>query len=365
MSANVVIFCIFEVVFCRSKLIGCIMIKIFVHEISRCSDMGCMDRDKEFYTPTESQVFVYCNKEKLDFSDERYWKVMEELKDLIQRSQGSYDVYGYVGDYDENHYREKALPGLAQQICDRLNRVLGSDYFEVFHLEPYKVTQCRSWDKNLYYDPKSSECCHDVTDIFLNDPGINGRFMQFLKRSGMIKGSFLVDPNSILNTRLQLREMQINDEINKLNSEIISLQEELKEVQKTLALSNLRVKAYCRFLLPFIEKTLNKVNDPVNMYPTLFFSSCFFSGKQTSSFYPLNVVLELKDKKMIHTLIEHGAYKMSDGFFKDTKTTEKFPFQHSLDSLLKYCDNEHINMLKNNFINNSEWNDELQAKFPK
>ena len=73
-------------------------IKIFVHEISHVSE-GAFDRDREFYTTISSRIVVYCNREKLDFSDIRYWHVVEGLRRSIEKQSVPYDHYGYTGDF--------------------------------------------------------------------------------------------------------------------------------------------------------------------------------------------------------------------------------------------------------------------------
>ena len=143
------------------------------------------------------------------------------------------------------------------------------------------------------------------------------------------------------------------------------LKEELKKVKEQLDISNLRVKAFCRFIVPYIEKTIPNVNDVVNMYPSMHKGSCCFVGQSGNSFYPLNVVLELEEKNMINKLIELGAYKLAEGSFKDLRNPDKYQTKHSLDRLFRYCcDDAHYNMLKKNFKENSEWNETLEKLFP-
>lgn len=333
------------------------MIKIFVHQTSHASDQGCFDRDKEYYTPISHEIKIYSNKEKLDFSDPRYWKAIEEIKYMIRQHHGLEEHYGYIGDFDEDNYREESYDFLAKEICEKLNQVTGGKYFEVLNLAPYKETQCRSWDKNLYWDPKNSECCFDVTSFFLDFPGIDGYYTRFLNRNGYDKCEILVHRYPTLHTQSQIRERQIEEEIRKLH-------EELKNLQDMLNLSNLRVKAFCRFLVPYLEKTLDKVNEIVKVFPSVHLSSCHFSGKRGGSFYPLNVVLELDEKQMVYTLIESGAYEIADGAFIDTRNPKSRSQQHSFDSLFQYCDVKHRNMLKDNLKSQNRWNEDLEAKYP-
>lgn len=333
------------------------MIKIFVHEISHAFE-GQHDRDKEYYTPIKTEIHIYSNKKDLDFSDIRYWKVLEELKVSIGHYHGEFDHYGYTGDFDENRYRERVNKVLAKEICDKLNHVTKGNYFEVFELEPYKSIQCRSWDRNFYYNPKDSECCYEITDLFLGFPGIDGRFQQFLNRRGWDKGEILNHSYPILCTEPIIREREIEHQL-------FELKEELKKVKEQLDISNLRVKAFCRFIVPYIEKTIPNVNDVVNMYPSMHKGSCCFVGQSGNSFYPLNVVLELEEKNMINKLIELGAYKLAEGSFKDLRNPDKYQTKHSLDRLFRYCcDDAHYNMLKKNFKENSEWNETLEKLFP-
>lgn len=333
------------------------MIKIFVLQISNASDEGCFDRDREYYTPINHEIRIYSNTEKLDFSDARYWNVIEELKKRILMFHGLEEHYGYTGDFDENHYREKPYSFLAKEICEKLNQVTGGNYFEAFDLAHYRETQCRTWDKNLYWDPKNSECCFEVTSSFLDFPGIDGYYTRFLNRSGFDKCEKLVHTFPTLHTQSQIRERQIEEEIRKLK-------EELSDVQDVLNRSDLRVKAFCRFIVPYLEKTLDKVNEIVKIYPSAHLSSCHFAGNIGNSFYPLNVVLELDEKHMVHTLIEHGAYEIADGTFVDARNYGRSTKQHSLDSLFKYCDESHCNMLKENLIRQNRWTQELESKYP-
>ena len=55
------------------------MIKIFVHQISHAYE-GEHDRDKEYYTPINTSIHIYSNKENLNFSDVRYWTTLEDIK---------------------------------------------------------------------------------------------------------------------------------------------------------------------------------------------------------------------------------------------------------------------------------------------
>ena len=162
-------------------------IKIFVHEISHVSE-GAFDRDREFYTTISSRIVVYCNREKLDFSDIRYWHVVEGLRRSIENQLIPYDHYGYTGDFDENRNRERSNEVFAKEICDKLNSVTGEDSYEVYKLLPYKESQCRDWDKNLYYDPKNSECCYDITSLFLRYPYLEERYDAFLKNNEVYYG---------------------------------------------------------------------------------------------------------------------------------------------------------------------------------
>jgi hypothetical protein len=145
------------------------MIKIFIHQISYAGP-GYSDCDEEFYCHVEHEIKIYSNIERLDFSDLKYSDTIVELKNRINKFHGPEKHRGYIGDFDENDYREKSLDFLAKEICDKLNKVTGDKCFEPFYLNPYKTTQCRSWDRNYYWDPQNSECFFNVTSSFLGFP---------------------------------------------------------------------------------------------------------------------------------------------------------------------------------------------------
>lgn len=332
------------------------MIKIFVHEISHASE-GEHDRDKEFYTPIETRIHIYCNQEKVILTDMRYWSALEDIKKSILNVQGITNHYGYTGDFDENRYRERANDVLANKICNNLNKVTKGNYFEVYKLEPFKITQCRHWDRNLYYDPKKSECCFEITDIFLNFLGVDGYFQCFLNRRGHDVGEILINQYPLLHTFPIIREKEIEQKL-------IELKDELNKIQQECNVSNLRVKAFCRFLVPYIEKKLPDVNEIIDMYPSCHMTSCYFLGEKGNAFYPLNVVLQLDERMMIHKLIEYGAYKLSNGSFYDARNKDKVQTKHSLHLLFSLCDDVHYNILKKNLKEHLEWSDELEAKYP-
>ena len=333
------------------------MIKIFVHEISRALS-GQNDRDGDYYTPIETRIHIYSNRKELDFSDIRYWKVLDELKVSIGKYHGDFEESGFAVGFDKNKYRERANKVLAKEICDKLNYVTKGNYFELFDLEPYKATKSSySLDEYLYFNPKDSECCHEITDLLLGFPGIDEHFQKFLKRRGWDTCEILRHSYPILYTYPIIREVEIEQLL-------FELKEELNKVKEECNISNLRVKAFCRFIVPYIDKTIPNVNHSINMYPSTYKGNCCFVGKSSDSFYPLNVVLELEEKEMIHKLIEFGAYKLSEGCFKDLRNPDKYQMKHSIDQLLKYCDDYHFNILKKNLKENSAWNERLEKMFP-
>ena len=174
----------------------------------------------------------------------------------------------------------------------------------------------------------------------------------------MDKREILINSYPFLCTQPIIREREIEQQLQELKLE-------LDKTIEVLNISNLRVKAFCRFIVSYIEKKLPVVNDPINMYPSSHKASCCFIGKYSNSFYPLNVVLELEEKKMIHTLIEYGAYKLAEGSFMDIRNPNKYQKKHSIDYLFKwYCDDAHYNMLKKNLKQNAERNDELEMLYP-
>ena len=221
------------------------MIKIFVHELCHAFP-GQHDRDKDYYTPVNREIKVYSNKESLNFSDVRYWKAIEEIKRAIIGLNNGYDEYIYTGDFDENNNRERPDKVLAQQICDKLNQVTSGTYFEVYNLEPYKMTQCRSWDKNFYYDPLNSECCHDITNIFIDNLGVDDHYKQFLKQRGQCGGDIIKPSHPILCTEPIIREREIE-------SQLLQLQNELKDVQGLLNWG------YLSFYLYMAEEIYKKI----------------------------------------------------------------------------------------------------------
>lgn len=326
------------------------MIKIFVYEISRAFE-GQHDRDKEYYTPIKTEIRIYSNKKDLDFSDIRYWKVLEELKISIGHHHGEFDHYGYIGDFDENNYRERVCKFLAKEICDKLNHVTKGNYFEVFELEPYKSTQCRYWDRNLYYNPKDSECCHDITNLFLAYPDVDERYKTYL-RHNRYDGYTLIQEQAMVSS------------IQNLRVQIIEIEKKLNKLKEECDKFDKRRQAFCRFIAKEIDKEPLLLNDVIDIKPSYSLIRCYFHGTDSNKFYPLNVALELRDKKMIHKLIENGAYKLAQGFFEDTRNTERGQFNHSYYILLKYyCDNEHCNILRDTLQAQSEWNDELDSIF--
>ena len=326
------------------------MIKIFVHEISRAFE-GQHDRDKEYYTPIKTEIHIYSNKKDLDFSDIRYWKVLEELKVSIGHYHGEFDHYGYTGDFDENRYRERVNKVLAKEICDKLNHVTKGNYFEVFELEPYKSTQYRYWDRNFYYNPKDSECCHDITNLFLKYPDVDERYKTYLKHDGH-DGYTLIQEQAMVSN---IQNLRVN---------IIEIEKKLNKLKEECDRFDKRRKTFCRFIAKEIDKEPLLVNDAIDIKPSYSLIRCYFNGTDGNKFYPLNVALELLDKKMIHKLIENGAYKLAQGFFEDTRNKERGIFNHSYYVLLKYyCDNEHFNILRNTLQAQSEWTDELDTIF--
>lgn len=347
------------------------MIKIFVHEISHLGESK-YDSDRDLYYPCKTDIRIYCNKKEFDFSDIRYWKVVDSLKELIMSRQGEFEHYGYIGDFYENHYRERPEDHLAKIICDDLNKVAGGVYFEVFNLEPYKTVKHRlNWDRYYhYYAPKESECCYDITNVFLEAPSIYERYEMFLKQYALSYYSVSISKNPYYRRSVSplSRELEIAKQITKLEIKLRKLDEELKKVQEICNAHNLRLEAFCKFIIPYIEKKIPFVNDVIDVYPKDFRVSVSFKEEDSSSyqskFYPLNIALELKDKELMHKLIKHGAYKFSRGYFYDGKNEKKTPQKHTLECLLKLCDNEHYNLLKKNLKEHSEWNDELEAKFP-
>ena len=325
------------------------MIKIFVHEISRAFE-GKHDRDKEYYTPIETRIHIYSNKKYLDFSDIRYWKILEELKVSIGHYHRDFDHYGYTGDFDENNYRERADKVLAKEICEKLNHVTKGNYFEVYELEPYKVTQCRAWDKNFYYNPKDSECCYDITKLFLGHPDVDERYKTYLKQDGH-DGYTLI------------QEQEMVSNIQNLRVQIIEIEKKLNKLKEECDRFDKRRNTFCRFIAKEIDKT-HLVNDVIDIEPSYSLIRCYFNGKDGYKFYPLNVALELQDKKMINKLIENGAYKLAQGFFEDTRNKVRGRFNHSYYILLKYyCDNEHCKILRNMIQEQSAWNDEFDSLF--
>lgn len=119
-----------------------------------------------------------------------------------------------------------------------------------------------------------------------------------------------------------------------------------------------------RHYIPNPRSGKGKVNEIVKVFPSTHLSSCCFSGKLGKSFYPLNVVMELGEKQMVYTMIEHGAFEIAEGAFIDTRNHERYNMQHSLDSLFRYCDAEHRNMLKDNLKRQNRWSEDLEAKYP-
>ncbi len=328
-------------------------IKIFVHEISHASE-GAHDRDREYYTPIHTAIHIYSNRAEFDFSDFRYWQVVEELKKTIESQQGSYNHYGYTGDFDENHCRERTNEFLARIICEKLGGIMSDEQFEVYKLSPYKETQCRAWDKNLYYDPQNSECCYEITDFFLQFPGIDGYYENFLRSNEVYYGYTLI------------QEHLLERKLNEWNAKIIELKKELDKLQKECNDFNYRRTAFCSFILKHLDVDPPIVNDMIEISPVpQFMIRPQFYGTKGCFFYPLNVALELGKKDIVHKLIDQGAYKLAEGYFEDIRNNVRGRFNHNLDVLLKYyCDDTHYNLLKKNLKDNFEWNDELEAKFP-
>lgn len=334
-------------------------IKIFVHEISHVSE-GAFDRDREFYTTISSRIVVYCNREKLDFSDIRYWHVVEGLRRSIEKQSVPYDHYGYTGDFDVNRNRERSDEVFAKEICDKLNSVTGEDSYEVYKLLPYKESQCRDWDKNLYYDPKNSECCYDITSLFLRYPYLEERYDAFLKKNEVYYG-------------YKLRQEQVlQAEVYKIMAELNSKQQELKKLTESINKFDHRRKGLCTFIAKHMSLDPTRVNEPIRLKQSRFDQSynssgliCEFCGKECNVVYPLNIALELSDKQMIANLIDQGAYKLASGFFRDTKNNERKDFHHSIEIILKYyCNDLYYRKLKQNLKENSEWSEELEEKFP-
>ena len=167
-------------------------------------------------------------------------------------------------------------------------------------------------------------------------------------------------------------ESKLEFQIHRLSIELEILKEELNKLQEECNTRNLRIEAFCNFIVPYIEAKIPFVNDVVDMYPCGYRILVSFKSIKKeegrlllqSIFYPLNIAFELNDKGLRHKLLEHGAYKLSVGYFEDCKNKERTPVKHTIENLLEQCDDEEYNLLKKNLKEHSEWNDELEAKFP-
>lgn len=334
------------------------MYKIFVHEICQIIGNG-QDRDKEFYSTIQKKTRIYCNCQDC-FDNIRFWKVLDELKSIVCSAQGTYDHYGYIGDYDKNHCREKANDKLANYICDKLNNACDKKMFEPYYLGSYKHTQIRAWDTNYYWAPWDSECRYDITDIFLNNISIENKYLSYLENIEY-EGHFIYQ-----------EEKKINLEINDINHKIWNLEKQISELKKQITtLENerrhlwnddcsvhrdllVRLKCFLKFMVPYIEATFDKVNEPIRMYPSLGVSFCNFINEEGKEdvFYPINVAFALKDKLLLHKLIENGACKFSKGTFRDQKKNTYIVDDHNLERICFFCDKPYIMIFKENSINN-------------
>lgn len=346
------------------------MVKIIVHE-SFHKGPGMHDVDRDFYIPIEHVNRVYCNIKDFDFNNIIYKAAVLNIKSKIEKANELEEVYGggtETKGFDENDDKEELNRKLADFICKELNEAAADEIFSRGWIEPYKTVKTRVWSDcyhiNEYYAPKESECCYDITDVFLNTPNIEEQYLSFISPDSW------EDKQSYYGTDIQTvwAKKDHCKRIKELNEKIEQLERSLELIKGHIAHGNLQGKSFCKFILPYVKSTphVNKKIDSVltvidSEFKLISHNEFYYHDK---GLYPLNIALELNDTDLIFKLIEKGAYKLTAGNFYDRLNPCKYPLVHRYERLFEICDALHAKILRYNLGNDMEWVKQLPKEDP-
>ena len=299
---------------------------------------------------------IYTNNPKLDLSDIKYNNAITTIKNEIYEEEKFEVILADWWNGITNESKESADVTFAHKICDLLNSSIEKELFDVFELKPYKILKLynynwipvdslkdvKSFERSvLYYSPKESECCYEISSIFRNAITIDD-INRICERT-LYRHDYSVRFEEYSDRVFYRKDYDVNDlilKLERLEEEELKIRVELNKMH--FVENRIRIKRFCnafRHLFMWEKewrwdmewnscKTLMYFSRPDDFIPisSLLKAGCNFirDNNETVQFdqfknviYPLNIAYELESQDFFCYLIRSGHFKFSCGYFTD------------------------------------------------